>query len=129
MLNNEVHYFHIRLGQMPVACLALQVSEDQTRAAFGLSIHNPRDTYSRKMGRQVALGRLTKTAEIVPVPVKSYSHIRYNILSSLMDEGTYGYTKHSHDDRRLPKRVIEAFKQHINAYLEERQRRDAQGTV
>lgn len=123
MLNNEVHYFHIRLDKMPVACLALQVNEGQTHALFGLSVHNPKDTYSRKMGRQVALGRLHKATVAIPIPVKSYSHIRYNILSSFKGDPTYGHTKDG-QPKRLPARVLEAFKQYVTSYLDERRRRE-----
>lgn len=49
----------INAGQ-PVGCLAIKLNKDNDTLEYQMSVLNPEDKFSRKVARQVAIGRMTK---------------------------------------------------------------------
>lgn len=56
-LRLKVKHYHDPRGQW---CTAVWLYEGETRVASGLSICNPKDNPSRKVGRAIAVGRALK---------------------------------------------------------------------
>lgn len=57
----KVKYFYLRYKKFPVACLATNVitNEDSTRTVhFNISMYNPKDKFSKKIAKDIALQRL-----------------------------------------------------------------------
>lgn len=45
-------------NRFPLACVASEFDPDNNTIAYGLSVYNPTDAFSKKRGRTVAEGRL-----------------------------------------------------------------------
>lgn len=81
-----VRVFYIRdSNKFPVACVAYtQVTADEV--AYGLSIHNPKDSFNKVLGRSIAIGRLEKSKEdeYIGLVKESDKHlIEASILSNI----------------------------------------------
>jgi len=44
----------------PVGCVAYSFSNDRMLLSYGVSVHNPVDSFERSLSRQIALGRLVE---------------------------------------------------------------------
>jgi hypothetical protein len=96
----------------PMACIASTLQPDSS-IAFAIAITNPKDTFNRQRGREIAEGRLTKgTSRTLPLP--SDKPAKHYILSDVAaDTGLPGkvraaafhwLTKHPLDPAFVPYR-------------------------
>lgn len=62
----DIRVFYIRdVSKFPVACVATRVIDERPgvrtpEIEFSLAIHNPKDTFDKVRGREIAIGRLMK---------------------------------------------------------------------
>lgn len=65
----QTRVFYLRdANKFPVACVASRVVDSENLKTpiirYAISIHNPKDTFDRKRGREIAIGRLLKGKHI-----------------------------------------------------------------
>ena len=58
----------------PVGCLAIRLNKTGTRAEYGLSVLNPKDKFSREIGRSVASAQLSHNPFSVRIPSNATIH-------------------------------------------------------
>ena len=63
MLNHHIHYIRNANG-VPVGCVAFRDvygKDTLIHVEYGFSVHNPSDTWNRKLARQIAIGRMVES--------------------------------------------------------------------
>jgi hypothetical protein len=82
MTEPTVKVFSLRNeNRFPVACVAYTQTEDE--AIFAVSTHNPKDCFNKKLGRHIAVSRLTNGSWLSDT-VKVEGDIKVNILSAIL---------------------------------------------
>jgi hypothetical protein len=85
----------------PVACVATRL-DDNGMVRFGISVHNPLDTYNRQMAKEIAVGRALKVdAPEVPCTRGVLSIVLLVIASTKKADGTYFYPQRAVDAANL----------------------------
>lgn len=68
MDSRMVKFLHIRDSKgRPVGTIATKLDKEAHTVSFGAAACAPQDQYRKSMGRTIALGRLVKEAESIPV--------------------------------------------------------------
>lgn len=60
---NNVRFFYLRNNGFPVACVAYMLEGNNIR--YALSVYNPKDKFSKKFAREIAVARLNKGKSFV----------------------------------------------------------------
>jgi hypothetical protein len=85
----------------PVACVATRL-DSNGMVYFGVSVHNPLDTYNREMAKEIATGRAYKLdAPHAPCTRGVLSIILLVIATTKNPDGTYFYPQRAVDAANL----------------------------
>lgn len=74
-MNREtiIKYVRDRKGKPRGVIVATKVEE--TRYSIGWSLCNPADSFNKRMGLQIAIGRATALADLMEMPPSLHSHL------------------------------------------------------
>ena len=86
----------------PVACLATNVDRVNGSVTYAVSIWNPKDTFSKKLAREIALSRLEKRPHKLDVQSPSSCH---EIMKLVMRDMLTRKDLFANNTKGLPKHV------------------------
>lgn len=72
----------VRIGGTPVGCVVTSLAEDQKTISYQVTSHNPLDEYNRKIGRELAVGRLA--LHPIVVDLEGVAPKRHAILRAVL---------------------------------------------
>lgn len=100
-MSNRIIYLRSVNGSV-IGCVAFDSSKTSETLRYQVSVHNPRDKFSRSLARQIALGRLVESPFVLESVQDGTIHdVVAKIMKDIVESGA---------DKTFPARAIGAAK-------------------
>lgn len=116
-MTNVKVFFIKNDADYPVACVASRLKDNDT-VEFAVSVWNPKDTFDRHLGHEIAVARLTKGKIVGQVPRNE--RVKLEILKYLASgpKVVWNSDKTRESGDHLPLRVQNAARYRMNIFQE-----------
>ena len=91
----------------PTGCVAMTIDEDSRTVSYGYSVLNPTDRFNRKLGRQLALGRMLEQPVHLTLTKRALTDM-FEITRTVMEDLAH--------DLSAPSRAVKSAKNWMSAH-------------